>query len=109
VGRSVYQSYCFVLTNDSNPKTTARLQALVTAKDGFELAEYDLQFRGPGEIYGLKQSGWLDFRLAKLTDHELIAQAKTAAEDIVSKDKGLSSHPLLKQKMEQFLATVHFE
>lgn len=109
VGRSIYQSYCYVITDNTSPKTNARLNALATAKDGFELAEYDLQFRGPGEIYGIKQSGWLDFKIAKLSDQVIIEKAKEAAAMVLAEKDDLQKYPLLKQKMDQFLSSIHLE
>ncbi|MBI3290936.1 ATP-dependent DNA helicase RecG [Candidatus Falkowbacteria bacterium] len=109
VGRSKHQSYCFLFTENSSQKSRSRLEALISAKDGFELAEFDLEFRGPGEIYGVKQSGWLDFKIAKLSDHEIIAQAKEAAEKIISQSPDLKKYPLLYEQMRRFMETVHFE
>ena len=109
VGRSLHQSYCFLFTENENEKTKARLQALVTAKDGFELAEYDLKFRGPGEIYGIRQSGWLDFRIAQLTDYQIIGETKKAAEIVISSSPDLKKYPALRQKTEQFIQSIHWE
>ena len=109
VGRSLHQSHCFLFTENENEKTKARLQALVTAKDGFELAEYDLKFRGPGEIYGIRQSGWLDFRIAQLTDYQIISETKKAAEIIISSSPDLKKYPALRQKTEQFIQSIHWE
>lgn len=86
VGRAEHQSYCFVFTDSDSEKTIERLKALVTAKDGFELAEKDLEFRGPGEIYGLKQSGFPDLKIAKLTDYKIIQETKQASQDIFDID-----------------------
>ena len=61
VGRSGHQSYCFLLTESESEETLKRMHAMITAKNGFELAEKDLEFRGPGEVYGLEQSGWFLF------------------------------------------------
>ncbi|MFA5021876.1 MAG: ATP-dependent DNA helicase RecG [Patescibacteria group bacterium] len=107
VGRSIYQSYCFLFTESQTEKTKARLNALVTAKDGFELAELDLQFRGPGEIYGTIQSGFPEFKIAQLIDYDIIIKAKLAAEKVLA--LGLDKYPLLKQKMEQTNKAVHLE
>ncbi|MFA6410879.1 MAG: ATP-dependent DNA helicase RecG [Candidatus Buchananbacteria bacterium] len=107
VGRSSHQSYCFLFTDSQTQKTKERLEALVTAKDGFELAEFDLKFRGPGEIYGTIQSGFPEFKLAELTDYELVQKAKSAAEKILADD--LNNYPLLKQKMNQFAKKIHLE
>ena len=85
------------------------MQALVTAKYGFELAELDLKFRGPGEVYGTTQSGFPEFSLASLTDYELIQQAKETAQNIIKADRSLEHYPELKNKMNSFLETIHLE
>ncbi|NUM25546.1 MAG: ATP-dependent DNA helicase RecG [Candidatus Buchananbacteria bacterium] len=109
VGRSSYQSYCFLVSEQNSQKTAARLRAMVSAKDGFELAELDLELRGPGEVYGTTQSGFPEFKLATLTDYRLIQEAKIAAEGIVKKDNRLDGYPDLKYKLKDFLALVHPE
>ncbi|MFA6098871.1 MAG: ATP-dependent DNA helicase RecG [Patescibacteria group bacterium] len=109
VGRAEHQSYCFVFTDSSSEKTAARLQALVTAKNGFELAEKDLEFRGPGEIYGLRQSGFPDLKIAKLSDFQLIEQTKKAAESIFTSDPSLKKYPQLREKMASFSKNIHLE
>ena len=109
VGRAAHQSYCFLLTGSSNQKTTARLEALVTARDGFELAELDLKFRGPGELFGLSQSGWPAFRIASLFDYDLVALAQASAEKIITADPTLQRHPELRQKLDQLNREVHLE
>ncbi|MAF13668.1 MAG: ATP-dependent DNA helicase RecG [Parcubacteria group bacterium] len=109
VGRSNYQSYCFLFSENKNQKTKERLAALVSAKDGFELAEYDLKFRGPGEVYGVKQSGWLDFKIAKFSDYKIIEKAKTAAEKLIEEHPDLKDYPELKIKIDNFLQNLHLE
>lgn len=109
VGRSGYQSYCFLFAETNSEKTRQRLQALITAKDGFELAELDLKFRGPGEIYGTQQSGWPEFKIARLTDYELTALAKSAAEEIINESFDLKKYPSLLGKMEKDLEKIHLE
>ena len=106
VGRSEHQSYCFLFTDNPSQKTKLRLQALSSAKDGFELAELDLQLRGPGEIYGTVQSGLPVFKIASLADHELIAQTKKAVEVI---GPNLENYPVLKSKLSQMIKKVHLE
>ncbi|MDD2807438.1 MAG: ATP-dependent DNA helicase RecG [Patescibacteria group bacterium] len=93
VGRAEHQSYCFLLTESRSEKTKSRLTSLVTAADGFELAELDLQSRGPGEIYGFEQSGWPEFKMAKLTDLEIIELGKYWAEALLKKDPELVNYP----------------
>lgn len=109
VGRSSYQSYCFLVSEDNNQRTSRRLAAMVGAKDGFELAELDLQLRGPGEVYGTVQSGFPEFKLATLTDYQLIQEAKTAAETIIKNDRHLDNHSILKNQLADFFKPIHPE
>ncbi len=81
VGRGGQQGHCFLVgSNGSEP--TKRLKLMETINDGFKLAEHDLEMRGPGAIYGLRQSGLLDLRVANLTDAKLIKIAKTLASGV---------------------------
>ena len=80
VGRGEYQSYCLVFTDKNNPEIIARLTDFVNCDNGFELAEKDLQRRGPGEVFGARQSGLPELKMASLTDYKLIELAKNAAE-----------------------------
>jgi len=106
VGRSNFQSHCFLFAENNSQKTQDRLQALVEANDGFELAELDLQLRGPGEIYGTVQSGLPVFKIAQLSNHELIAQTKKATEIV---GPNLDKYPILKGKIESLIKEVHLE
>ena len=98
VGRGNHQSYCYLVLSDSKmpPK---RLQALTATNNGFELAELDLQIRGPGAIYGLQQHGALDLRIASLTDTSLIYQAKLAVEEFRKKGENLLEYKQIAQKV----------
>lgn len=106
VGRASHQSYCFIFTESDSEKTIERLNALITAKDGFALAEKDLEFRGPGEIYGYKQSGFPELKIAKLTDYAIIKNTREAAQKLYPE---LNKYPLLKQKLAQFSQSIHLE
>ena len=66
---------------------------------GAELAEIDLKMRGPGEIFGLKQSGFINLKIANLSDHQMIARAQEEAKRIIEIDPILKSFPILKQKI----------
>ena len=77
VGRSDHQSYCFLFTNNPSQTSTKRLAAMVQHQSGFALAEIDLTMRGPGELYGVRQSGIPDLKMASLTDAHTISKAAT--------------------------------
>ena len=74
VGRGERQSYCFLFP--SKPSPNARLEAMESTADGFELSEIDLELRGPGEVWGVRQSGVPDFRIADLRDVDLISRIR---------------------------------
>jgi len=84
----------------------ARLQALTSCQNGFDLAEKDLQFRGPGEVYGIKQSGYLDLKIASLSDLAIIKEAQIAAQNTINQ---LTNFPLLAKKIDQFGQRIHLE
>lgn len=65
VGRGDAQSYCYLLSDKTNAK---RLKALEKTNDGFEISEIDMELRGPGEVYGVRQSGVPDLKLASMED-----------------------------------------
>ena len=110
VGRSEHQSYCFLFTDSDSEKTKKRLEALVTSKNGFDLAEKDLEFRGPGQVYGKNQSGFFtNLRIAKLTDYDIIKQAREMAQELVGVDSGLTRWVGLREKVEEFEKEVHLE
>lgn len=90
VGRSNLPSYCYLVPakNDGIP---ARLRYFTDNSDGFKLAQYDLELRGPGQVYGKLQSGALDLRLVDITDLNLIKQSRGAAKAIVEKNMALSA------------------
>lgn len=102
VGRGALQSYCLLFTESSSPKTLKRLKAMEKMYIGAELADLDLKIRGPGEIYGTRQHGIPDLRVASLTDLILIEKTRSAAQEFINKDPTLSQFPILRQKLERF-------
>ncbi len=91
VGRSDKESYCFVIPSSTVEKGSSaeeRLRYFSKHDSGFEVAEYDLQSRGPGEVYGVKQSGIPNFKVASIQDIKLLSKARTLAKDIVREDNG---------------------
>ena len=109
VVRSNHQAYCFVVPESRGESTTARLKALVTAKNGFELAEQDLLQRGPGELAGRKQWGISDIGMEALKNLKLVEAARTEALELIKKDETLSRHPLLAQMVASRAQHAHFE
>lgn len=88
VGRSVHQSYCYLVTS-SSAKPSRRLREVEKSNDGFYLAEVDLKLRGPGEIYGRAQHGALNLQIATLGDTKLIKRAQDAAKVFVTSGEEL--------------------
>jgi ATP-dependent DNA helicase RecG len=101
VGRGEHQSYCFLFMKKSGQEASKRLQAMVDFTSGFKLAEIDLQIRGPGEIYGVRQSGIPDLKMASLSDSFTISLARQAAQSIINQDPELTNYPLLKAKINE--------
>ncbi|HSX49040.1 MAG TPA: ATP-dependent DNA helicase RecG [Candidatus Saccharimonadales bacterium] len=85
VGRGQKKSYCLLLSESDSEKSGIRLTALKTSTSGFELAEIDLAMRGPGEIFGKKQSGFPELKIASWNDIEMIKETKEVAEEMVDK------------------------
>ncbi len=98
VGRSEHQSYCYLLMSDSK-KPSRRIRALAVKHNGFELAELDLEIRGPGAIYGVAQHGVIDLRVANLSDVKLIESARGAARKFIDNNETLSKFPELKHSI----------
>jgi len=85
VGRSEAQAWCFLYTTtEPNEDQKSRLEYFVKENDGFKLAEFDLNRRGPGEVYGTKQAGIPNLKIANIFDLELVKTTRQAAEDILS-------------------------
>jgi ATP-dependent DNA helicase RecG len=109
VMRSTHQSYCFVFTDSSSQKTKDRLNALVNAKSGFELAEYDLQFRGAGELGGAKQWGVSDIGMEALKNIKMVEAARVEAQKIISTDPELKKYPLISERLKSQDKIIHLE
>jgi len=106
--RGNHQAYCYVLTESKSAKSTERLQALRTAKNGFELAELDLSLRGAGQLYGRKQWGLSDIAMDALKNIKMVEFARNEAKDLIQRDPLLTSFPSLKKALEERKA-IHFE
>jgi ATP-dependent DNA helicase RecG len=107
--RSTHQSYCFALPETLGEVTRERLKAFATAKNGFELAEYDLTLRGAGELMGGKQWGISDVAMEALTNLRLVEAARTEAATLIHSDPDLTHHPTLLARIGTAHAEMHLE
>ena len=107
VGRGGNQSYCILMSKyELSTEGRKRLKAMVETNDGFEIANFDLQLRGPGDIQGTRQSGMLDFKIADLTkDEKLVAYTRSYAQQILEKDPDLSlpEHARLAETLQKLM------
>jgi len=104
VGRGQAQSYCILLSDTPSEESVERLRAIERTQDGFELAEVDLEMRGPGEFFGVRQSGTPPLRMARLSDRRILEDARQAAKALFECDPGLEApdHRLLGRKLAEF-------
>ena len=113
VVRGTHQAYCFAVTESKSDKTKERLKALVTAKNGFELAEYDLTFRGSGELYGAKQSGLSDLGMEAIKNLKLVEAARSEAQTLVTSLQATSElnrkYPLIANRVAKLGEVLHME
>ena len=107
--RSSNQAYCFALPERYGPATRDRLKALVTAKNGFELAEYDLALRGAGELVGGRQWGVSDIAMEALKNIKMVEAARKEAAALIQKDPELTHYPLLAVLAHRSTEEVHQE
>ena len=99
VGRGNIQSYCLLFTESTQLKALDRLSALTRYSIGQKIAEYDLNIRGPGELFGTVQHGNWGLKFADFRDLALIKTTRTEALNLINKDPSLSSFPLLREKV----------
>lgn len=107
--RGTHQPYCFVFAESSSEKTIERLKALKTAKNGFELAEFDLAQRGAGMLAGTKQWGISDLGMEAVKNIKMVEAARTEATKIIESDPNLVKHPMLDARLSSSSAKIHFE
>lgn len=91
VGRGEYQSYCIFMQGNGAKEISKRLQILNKSNDGFYIAGEDLKLRGPGDLFGIRQSGLLEFKLGDIyQDADILKAASETASEILSLDADLS-------------------
>ena len=91
VGRGEYQSYCIFIQGNKEETTSRRLEILNKSNDGFYIAGEDLKLRGPGDLFGIRQSGLMEFRIGDIfNDADILKDASSAAGGILALDPDLS-------------------
>jgi ATP-dependent DNA helicase RecG len=100
VGRAQHLGHCYLVMSDSKGPSK-RMQAIASTNNGFELAELDLEIRGPGAIYGTLQHGALDLRIAKLTDTQLISQVRAAVKQFNERGEKLVEYKQIFAKVQK--------
>ncbi len=113
VVRGNHQAYCFAVTSKDSTgksgKTLERLKALTQAKNGFELAEYDLALRGSGELYGMKQWGLTDLGMEAIKNLKMVEAARKEAKELIESDPKLTDHPLIAERIAVISKNLHME
>jgi ATP-dependent DNA helicase RecG len=94
VGRGHDRATCLLLSDTESPDAVERLETVARSDNGLELAEYDLRQRGPGDFFGVRQSGLPELRVASLDDIGLVEKARQAAAGLLAKDSDLAAPEL---------------
>lgn len=107
--RSSHQAYCFALPEKLSGQTKDRLKALTTAKNGFELAEYDLALRGAGELAGSRQWGVSDIAMEAIKNIKMVEAARKEAAAVIEEDPKLTKYPSFRALIARKAESIHFE
>ena len=109
IGRGVHASHCFLVAESKAPGTLERLKALEKSQDGFRLAQIDLELRGPGAIYGRRQSGALDVQLADTSDAKLLANVRGEALKFLTDPAAMVKYPYVATKVNALKAVTSLD
>lgn len=110
VGRGEHQSYCILFSNAEKKETKERLDILNHSNDGFYIASEDLKLRGPGDLFGIRQSGMLEFKMADIfNDAMILKEANEAASELTDKDVSLmlKKNSRLKDKISVYVEDIY--
>ena len=108
VGRGRAQSYCIMVNCSQDQGTEERLDILNRSNDGFYIASEDLKLRGPGDIFGMRQSGDMEFKLADIfTDANILKTVSEEVNRLLEEDPELEKeeHRELKRRIEEYLVS----
>jgi ATP-dependent DNA helicase RecG len=89
VGRGSEPGSCYLIAGSETPESMERLDAVVRSTNGLELAEEDLRIRGPGDYFGVRQSGMPTLRVARISDTEFVQRVRDAGERLLARDPSL--------------------
>lgn len=106
VGRGEYQSYCIFMQGNEQEETSERLEILNKSNDGFFIAGEDLKLRGPGDLFGIRQSGQLEFRIGDIyQDADVLKAASDAAGGILELDRELTlpQNEMLRERLNSYM------
>jgi len=106
VGRGEAQSYCIMINTSDSEKAAERLGILNNSNDGFQIAEEDLRLRGPGDVFGIRQSGDIDYRIADIyRDATIMKEAAAAVKELMDRDPELDEpeHQRLRRISDEYL------
>lgn len=112
VGRGASQSYCIFVSGTKSRDTRKRLEILNKSNDGFFIAGEDLKLRGPGDLFGIAQSGIMNFKIADVyQDAKILMQAGECAKSILREDRGLKleKNSVLRDKLDMYLREASLE
>ena len=107
VGRGEHQSYCIFIQGNNEENTSKRLKILNESNDGFYIAGEDLKLRGPGDLFGIRQSGLMEFKIGDIyNDAEILKNASEAAGEILALDFDLilPQHKALKEHLKGYMS-----
>ena len=109
VGRGDAQSYCILMNESKDDKQSDRLNIMLKSNDGFYIAREDLKLRGPGDMFGVRQSGEFSFKVADIyQDADELEMASADVDDILKEDPDLEIHPDLRSTLNLFLANQFY-